>query len=65
MLLNENDYIKYHVAKITYTDLLNAQSQQLQAKQSYLNAIAAYWQSYYQLRVTTLYDIEKRQSLYE
>ena len=55
----EISYNKYQAGKITYTDLLNAQSQQLQAKQGYLNAITAYWQSYYQLRVTTLFDIEK------
>ncbi|MCC7534177.1 MAG: TolC family protein, partial [Bacteroidia bacterium] len=61
----EISYNKYQAGKITYTDLLNAQNQQLQAKQGYLNAITAYWQAYYQLRVTTLYDIEKKQSLYE
>jgi outer membrane protein TolC len=55
----EISYNKYQAGKITYTDLLNAQSQQLQAKQGYLNAITAYWQAYYQLRVTTLFDIEK------
>jgi outer membrane protein TolC len=56
---------KYQAGKITYTDLLLAQSQQLQTKQSYFNAVTAYWQAYYQLRVTTLYDIEKGKSLLE
>jgi len=60
----EISYNKYQVGKLTYTDLLLAQNQQLQAKQSYLNAIAAYWQAYHQLRVTTLYDLEKQVSLY-
>jgi len=55
----EISYNKYQAGKLTYTDLLNAQNQQLQAKQTYINAITAYWQSYYQLRVTTLFDIEK------
>ncbi len=54
---------KYQVGKITYTDLLLAQSQQLQTKQSYLNAIATYWQAYYQLRVTTLYDVKTNQPI--
>jgi outer membrane protein len=56
-------YNKYKVGKLTYTDLLLAQSQQLQAKQIYLNAIAAYWQAYYTLRSTTLYDIHTQQGL--
>ncbi len=59
----EISYNKYQAGKITYTDLLNAQSQQSQAKQGYLNAITAYWQSYYQLRVTTLYDVIKQETL--
>lgn len=58
-------YNKYKVGKLTYTDLLLAQSQQLQAKQGYVNAIAAYWQAYYTLRSTTLYDIHTQQGLYE
>ena len=54
---------KYQAGKITYTDLLLAQNQQLQAKQIYLNAIAAYWQAYYSLRSTTLYNIHTQQGL--
>jgi outer membrane protein TolC len=60
----EISYNKYQAGKITYTDLLLAQNQQLQAKQGYISAIAAYWQAYYQLRVTTLFDIERQESLY-
>lgn len=56
---------KYKAGKITYTDFLLAQKQQYQSKQAYVNSIAAYWQAYYQLRVTTLYDIEKQESLYQ
>ncbi len=52
---------KYQAGKITYTDLLLAQNQQLQTKQGYINAIAAYWQAYYTLRSTTLYDIHTQQ----
>jgi outer membrane protein TolC len=52
-------YNKYQVGKITYTDLLLAQNQKLQAKQGYLQAISAYWQAFYQLRVSTLFDLEK------
>lgn len=61
----EISYNKYQAGKITYTDLLLAQNQQLQAKQGYLNAVSTYWQAYYQLRVTTLYDIEKQETLYK
>ncbi len=45
--------------------MLLAQNQQQQAKQGYLSAIAAYWQAYYQLRVTTMYDIEKQEDIYK
>ncbi|MCU0422575.1 MAG: TolC family protein [Bacteroidia bacterium] len=55
---------KYQAGKITYNDLLLAQNQQIQANQNYLNAIAAYWQAYYQLRLTTLYDVTKQEPLY-
>ncbi len=61
----EISYNKYQVGKITYTDLLLAQNQQQQAKQGYLSAIAAYWQAYYQIRVTTMYDIEKQEDIYK
>ncbi len=61
----EITYNKYQAGKLTYTDLLLAQNQQLQARQGYVAAMAAYWQAYYQLRVTTLYDIEKQESLYK
>ena len=56
---------KYQAGKLTYTDLLLAQSQKMQAKQGYLNTIAAYWQAYYQIRVVTLFDIEKKESIYK
>ena len=61
----EISHNKYIAGKINYTDLLIAQNQQLQAKQGYVNAIAAYWQAYYQLRVTTMYDIEKQEDIYK
>jgi outer membrane protein TolC len=60
----EISYNKYIAGKITYTDILLAQNQQLQAKQGYISAIAAYWQAYYQLRTTTLYDIHTGRPLY-
>jgi outer membrane protein TolC len=61
----EISFNKYQAGKITYTDLLVAQNQQMQSKQGYIKAIAAYWQTYYQLRVTTLYDVEKQIVLYK
>lgn len=59
----EISYNKYQVGKITYTDLLAAQNQKIQAKQNYTNAIATYWQAYYQLRVITLFNIETNQPI--
>lgn len=60
----EISFNKYQAGKLTYTALLLAQNQKMQAKQSYIMALAAYWQAYYQLRVTTLYDVEKKESIY-
>ena len=55
---------KFNAGKITYTDFLLAQNQRNQSKKNYINAIASYWQAYYQLRASTMYDIEKQESLY-
>lgn len=55
---------KYKAGKLTYTDLLNAQLQRDQSQLNVINATATYWQTYYQLRVNTLYDFEKGVSLY-
>jgi len=59
----EISFNKYQAGKLTFTDLVYAQNQKLQATQNYVNAIAAYWQAYYQLRVTTLFNIETNQSI--
>jgi outer membrane protein len=55
---------KFNAGKITYTDFLLAQNQRNQSKKNYINAIASYWQAYYQLRASTMYDIETQESLY-
>jgi len=56
---------KYKAGKLTYTDLLNAQYQRDQSGMNLVDAVAAYWSAYYQLRMSTLYDFEKKESLYQ
>ena len=46
-----------------YTDLLLAQNQQLQARQGYVTAMAAYWQAYYQIRAVCLWDVVRRANI--
>lgn len=59
----EITYNKYQAGKLTYTDLLLAQNQQLQARQGYVAAMAAYWQAYYQIRAMCLWDVERKSNI--
>jgi len=56
---------KFKAGKLTYTDFLLAQTQRNQSKQRYIDAMSAYWNAYYQLRVNTLYDIETKEMLFK
>lgn len=49
-------YKYYNSGKISVNDLNIAQLENDQARISYLNALETYWNSYYQLRKSTLYD---------
>ena len=50
---------RYFAARISVTDLNIALQEKDQAKQQYLQALRDYWQSYYNIRVITLYDFER------
>ncbi len=56
-------YKYYNSGKISVTDLNIAQSANDQARISYLNALETYWNSYYQLRKSTLYDFFENKML--
>ena len=49
-------YKYYNSGKISVTDLNIAQVSNDQARISYINALETYWNSYYNLRKSTLYD---------
>lgn len=53
----------FKIGKLTVTDLNIAQSEKDDSRRSFINALRAYWNSYYTLRKLTLYDFEKQQSL--
>lgn len=48
---------RYLIDKITITDMNIAQNDRDAARQRYINALNNYWNYYYQLRQTTLYDL--------
>ncbi|MDR1055766.1 MAG: TolC family protein [Prevotellaceae bacterium] len=48
---------RYLIDKITITDMNNAQNDRDNARQRYLNALSNYWNYYYTLRQTTLYNL--------
>jgi len=60
-LVSQNRYL---VGKIDITNLNIALTEKDAAKRSYLNALRAFWNSYYDLRRLTLYDFSKKQLLY-
>lgn len=56
---------KYKVGKVTYTDLFIAQQQKDKAKTDLIQNQQNYWNAYYTLRKSTLYDFENGRSLME
>jgi outer membrane protein TolC len=54
----------YQVGKLSVTDLNLAQSEKDNARRSYINALRSYWDAYYMLRRTTLYDFENNVLLF-
>ena len=63
----ENGYLialkKFQSGEISITDLNIALSERESAKRDYITAIENYWESYYRLRILTLYDFELDQKI--
>jgi len=56
-------YNRYVIGKISYADLYISQQEKDAALQAFVAALQQYWVSYYQLRLQTLYDFEKGESI--
>ena len=54
---------RYVLGNIDITNLTLAQREKDQAKRNYINALTAYWMSYYQLRILTGFDINTNNSI--
>jgi hypothetical protein len=63
----ENGYLialkKFQSGEISITDLNISLSERESAKRDYISSIENYWQSYYRLRILTLYDFELKQKI--
>ncbi len=63
----ENGYLialkKFQNGEISITDLNISLSERESAKRDYIAAIENYWESYYRLRILTLYDFEMNQKI--
>jgi outer membrane protein TolC len=55
---------RYLIGKIDITNLNIALKEKDEAKQSYIQALKAFWLAYYDLRRFTLYDFSKKELLY-
>jgi outer membrane protein len=64
----ENGYLialkKFQSGEISITDLNIALSERESAKRDYITSIETYWQSFYRLRILTLYDFELNQKIW-
>jgi outer membrane protein TolC len=47
---------RYRVGNISITELFRAQTEKDAARRGYIQALRAFWTSYYQLQRLTLYD---------
>ncbi len=54
---------KFQSGEISITDLNISLSERESAKRDYITAIESYWESYYRLRILTLYDFEMDQKI--
>ncbi len=63
----ENGYLialkKFQSGEISITDLNISLGERESAKRDYITAIENYWESYYRLRILTLYDFELNQKI--
>ena len=64
----ENGYMislkKFQNGEISITDLNISLSERESAKRDYISALEEYWESYYNLRILTLYDFELNQKIW-
>jgi outer membrane protein TolC len=54
---------KFQSGEISITDLNISLSERETAKRDYITSIENYWESYYRLRILTLYDFELKQKI--
>jgi outer membrane protein TolC len=54
---------RYFIGKISITDLNLAQQEKDQASQNYIDALRAFWNAYYTVRLLTLYDFERKDKI--
>jgi outer membrane protein TolC len=54
---------RYRVGNISITDLFRAQTEKDAARRSYIQALRAFWTSYYQLQRLTLHDFSGDRAL--
>jgi len=63
----ENGYLialkKFQSGEISITDLNISLSERESAKRDYISSIQNYWESYYRLRILTLYDFELNEKI--
>ena len=63
----ENGYLialrKFQSGEISITDLNISLSERESAKRDYISSIETYWESYFRLRIMTLYDFELNQKI--
>jgi outer membrane protein len=55
---------RYLIAKISINELINILRAKDDAKRQYLSSLRNFWAAYYELRQLTLYDFEKRETIY-
>ncbi|SFE49928.1 TolC family protein [Thermoflexibacter ruber] len=55
---------RYLIAKITINELINILKAKDDAKRQYLTSLRSFWSAYYELRQLTLYDFEKKETIY-
>lgn len=54
----------YKVGKLSISDLNIAQNEKDNARQEYVSALRSFWETFYLLRRTTLYDFQRNKELY-
>ena len=55
---------KFQNGEISITDLNISLAERESAKRDYISTLEAYWRSYYNLRILTLYDFEMHQKIW-